>query len=263
MSILDLTPTVADARLPYGAESSQFGELRLPTRGDGPFPVVVNIHGGFWRARYDLSHASPLCADLAARGFATWNLEYRRIGEAGGGWPGTFEDVANGVAHAADLARHYPLDLDRVVLMGHSAGGQLALWVAKERLGFTPRGVVALAPVADLRRAWELKLSDTVVADLLGGAPDERPAQYDIASPIERLPLGVPVRIVHGAADDIVPIELSERYVAAARAAGDRATLHALPDSDHFAPIDPRSDAWRAVVVAVKSLLAKAPGVKG
>src|SRR5262245_60200302 len=139
----------------------QFGELRLPG-GDGPHPVVIAIHGGFWKAAYGLDHIGPVCEALAGAGVATWNLEYRRIGNPGGGWPGTLEDVALGAGHLREIAGEHRLDLKRVVVVGHSAGGHLALWLAgRGRSRDMPlRGVVSLAGVADLRLAWELRLSN-------------------------------------------------------------------------------------------------------
>jgi len=127
--ILSLAPPPADERVPYGSETHQFGDLRLP-KGNGPHPVVMNIHGGFWRNEYDLTHASHLCAALTAKGVATWNLEYRRVGDEGGGWPGTFSDITNGYRFIAQLPKRYYLDAEKVVVMGHSAGGQLALCLA-------------------------------------------------------------------------------------------------------------------------------------
>src|SRR5258706_14697474 len=125
-SILDPPPPPADARVPYGGDPNQFGDVRVP-KSAGPHPAVVNIHGGFWRARYDLGHAGHLCAALAKAGIASWNLEYRRVGNAGGGWPGSFEDVTQGFLFLREIAARFALDLKRVVVIGHSAGGQLAL----------------------------------------------------------------------------------------------------------------------------------------
>lgn len=256
MSVLDRTPPPADHRLPYGPGPFHFGDLRLPA-GQGRFPLLINIHGGFWRARYDLEHAGHLCAALAAAGIATWNIEYRRIGHEGGGWPGTLEDVRAAVSHAAALAGQFPLDLARVAVMGHSAGGHLACWVSGERLPFPLRAAISLAGVLDLQRAWELGLSERVVDTFLGGSHARFPARYRAASPIERLPTGVPQRLIHGVEDDIVPLEISERYLAAATRAGDAATLRALPATGHFEPIDPASGAWGVVAGVVGEVLAE------
>ncbi len=263
--ILELEPPAADARLPYGPDPNQFGDLRRPG-GAGPHPVLVVMHGGFWRARYSLDHIGHLCADLTARGIATWSLEYRRLGNLGGGWPGTFQDVAAGVDALQLMAESWDLDLGRVASIGHSAGGHLALWLAaRHRIpnaesAFTPastplRGAVSLAGVVDLRRAWELGLSDGVVEEFLGGAPARHSDRYRAASPIELLPLGVPQALVHGTADANVPFEISERYHARAIEAGDDVRLLTLPGSDHFAVIDPRVQPWPSIVDAVLPLL--------
>lgn len=264
-------PPPADERIAYGELPSQFGDLRLPRlAGDGSYPVVVYLHGGFWRAAYSLDLGARSCAELTAtHGFATWNLEYRRLGEDGGGWPGTFQDVARGADHLRHLAQQYPLDLERVVFIGHSAGGHLALWLAaRSRIPegdplavgspLQPRGAVSLAGVVDLRRGWELNLSNGVVGDLLGGSPDEVPDRYAAASPVELLPTGLPQVLIHGTADDRVPYELSRAYLEAAIACGDDAELITLPDADHFEVIDPESHAWPHVLGAVQRLVGQA-----
>jgi acetyl esterase/lipase len=217
------------------------------------------VHGGYYRARYDLTYMGHLAAALTRNGVATWTIEYRRLGESGGGWPGTFRDVSD----ALDFVRHLDnVDATRVMTLGHSAGGQLALWLANrppELSGPHPlrvTGVVALAPVADLARASQLGLSDAVVDQLMGGAPAHKPDRYALASPIQRVPLGSPQIVIHGTADTHVPVELSERYVAAARAAGDPAELVALAGVDHFDPIDPRREAFAVTRDAVLRLLA-------
>ena len=251
--ILSLAAPPADERVHYGSDAQQFGELRLP-KGTGPHPVVMNIHGGFWRNEYDLAHAGHLCAALTANGVATWNLEYRRIGNPDGGWPGTLDDVRTGAARLEKIAAERSLDLKRVVATGHSAGGHLVLWLAKQN-AIALRGLVALAPVADLRRAWELKLSNTVVGDLLGGSPQDFPDRYRSTSPIELVPLGVAQRVLHGANDDIVPLEISRGYVAAAKKSGDDSKLIEVADAGHFELIDPRSSAWPVVKEVVLELV--------
>ena len=209
------------------------------------------IHGGFWRSRYGRKLMRPVARDLAQRGWAAWNIEYRRLGRlSGGGWPCTFEDVAAAVDLLAELPS---LDLKRVVAIGHSAGGHLATWVAtRPSLDAEPRvrvtGVVSQAGVVDLAHAWELRLSQGVVGQFLGGTPDELPDRYAMASPVELLPAGVPVLLVHGGRDEIVPPVISERYLAAARAAGDECALVLLPEEDHFGHIDPANPLWKAVL---------------
>jgi acetyl esterase/lipase len=251
MDILQLSPPPADARLPYGSDALQFGDLRLP-KTEGRHPLVIVIHGGFWRAAYGLDHIGHLCAALTAAGLATWNLEYRRIGNNGGGWPGTFEDVLRGADYVTALAAKYPVDAQKTIAVGHSAGGHLALLLAaRQRVC----DVVSLAGVADLRCAWELGLSNNVVMSFLGGSPEEVPDRYRQASPLKLLPLGVPQRLVHGAKDDVVPLEISEDYVKAANAAGDDARLVVLPEAGHFELIDPRSAEWPHIQQTILSLL--------
>lgn len=263
--ILGLPEPPADHRVAYGPLPQQFGDLRLPT-GSGPHPVAIVIHGGFWRARYDLGHAGHVCAALAAMGVATWNVEYRRLGQPGGGWPGTLRDVAAAADHLGELGRMYPLDLGRVVAVGHSAGGQLALWLAgqtRPHAESTPRdgiprplrGVAALAAVCDLRQAWNLRLSGGVVSELLGGTPEQVPERYADASPTALLPLGVSQILLHGTADATVPFTLSEDYKRAAAAAGDDAQLVPLAGAGHFELIDPRSREWPRVSEAIRTLL--------
>jgi acetyl esterase/lipase len=260
--VLERPPPAAHARIAYGTLPLQFGDLRLPERhtGDGQFAIVTVIHGGFWRNRYDLSHIGHLCDALTRTGLATWNFEYRRIGDDGGGWPGTFSDVAAGAAYVRQLAQRFPLDPSKVVVVGHSAGGQLACWLVSARQ--SPRegevslvGAVSLAGVLDLKLAWELGLSQHVVGDLLGGSPDEVPERYAAASPIELLPGTAPRVLVHGDADANVPIELSRRYAEKARALDDEVRLVELGGVAHFEPIDPRSGAWPVVREAVHGLL--------
>lgn len=247
--------------LSYGREPQQFGHLRLPDAeeaGPGPYPLVIVIHGGYWRARYDLGYFGAACGALGRLGLATWNIEYRRMGDPGGGWPGTLEDVATAADFARSLAQAYPLDLGRVVTLGHSAGGHLALWLAaRPRLPEHSQfwrpdplplaGVVSLAGVTDLRRAWELGLSDNAAGLLIGGSPDDFPFRYDEASPYEALPLRVRQVLLHGDADANVPIELSARYAERARALGDNVMFVTLPGAEHFEPVNPETGEWRDV----------------
>jgi len=256
-----------DARVHYGPDPLQFGDLRLPA-GPGPRPVVVTIHGGFWRAAHDLTYLNGLCAALTAAGAATWNIEYRRIGQPGGGWPGTFHDAARAVDHLRALAPEHNLDLGRVVTLGHSAGGHLALWLAaRGRIPAgdavaTPdgaplplKGAVSLAGVCDLRQGWDLGLGDGAVEALMGGPPAAYPERYATASPAALLPLGVPQTLIHGTDDDRVPVVVSQDYYAHATASGDDASLITLPATGHFEFTVEGSEAWRAIFRTAAPLL--------
>lgn len=259
--ILERPVPVKGERIAYGTDSQQFGELRLPA-GEGPHPVAIALHGGYWRARYDLSYFGHVCAALTAHGIATWNVEYRRLGNPGGGWPNTLLDVARAADFLRELAPKHDLDLQRVLSIGHSAGGHLALWLAgRHRIApesdlsmhdpLPLRAAVSLAGVLDLQRAEELRLSENVTRQLLGGTPAQVPERYAAASPIELLPLGVPQVLVHGAEDTSVPLEISQRFERAAVAVGDQASLLLLPGAGHFELVDPQSEEWPTVLDAV------------
>lgn len=251
--ILTLPAPRYDHKIAYGDDPFQFGYLRLP-KPAGPYPVAIVIHGGFWRAAFDLEYSGHMCAALTRAGLATWSLEYRRIGNPGGGWPGTCEDILRGASHLRTLADQFLLNASRVIAIGHSAGGHLALWLAaqkKPRL----RGAVSLAGVADLRRAWELKLSNTAVGEFMGGGPQDLASAYKRASPIECLPLGTPSRLLHGDHDEDVPFEISQHFAEAAVKAGDDSKLIPLPGADHFAVIDPRTPEWNIVEHTVLGLI--------
>jgi acetyl esterase/lipase len=240
-------------RYGYGPDPSQYAQLYLPA--EPRRAVVVIIHGGYWRARYTAELGEPAARDLAAHGWACWNLEYRRAGN-GGGWPGTFEDVAAGIDVLAGAAVEHGLALDAVVGLGHSAGAQLAAWAAGR--GMMPPGspgadpavplsaVLSQAGVLALRRAWELGLSEQAVGNFLGCGPEDEPRRFVLADPMCRLPLPVPVYAFHSRQDEAVPFELSERYVAAAREAGGRAELVPVPGG-HMDLIDPASPAFESV----------------
>lgn len=244
----------------YGDDASQFGDLYAPT-GTRRAGTVVLIHGGYWKSSYGLDLMSPLALDLAARGWITWNLEYRRVGN-GGGWPYTLADVAAGIdaLAASDLGA----DTSQLAVIGHSAGGQLAAWAAgRHRLpssapGESPKvavtSVISLAGVLDLKTAFQQNLGGGAVAQLLGGTPTSQPTRFAESDPLELLPLGVPVRCIHGRSDDIVPMNQSQKYVDAAKAAGDDAQLTRV-SGDHFTVIDPASAAWKTTVSQLDALM--------
>lgn len=249
----------------YGPDAGQEGDLHLPARSYAP--VLCLLHGGFWRMPHGRDQMTAVADDLAHRGYAVWNLGYRRLGAAGGGWPGTLDDVADGIAHLGELPNGRGLlDLRDVVLVGHSAGGQLALWAARhltaghldpERFAAARRppcasriritGVVAQAAVSDLVRAYELGLGHGAAAELLDGTPESKPERYRAASPMMMLPLGVPQLVLHGTADAAVPIQLARDYAAAARNAGDVVKLVELDGAGHMEYLDPASAAHAAL----------------
>jgi pimeloyl-ACP methyl ester carboxylesterase len=240
--LTDPPPAAADARIAYGPEPLQFGDLRVP-RGDGRCPLAVVLHGGYWQATYNLIHTGPMSIALTEAGVATWNLEYRSLGVPGGEWPAPSEDLKLALAALDTL----PFEHDgSTVLVGHSAGGQLALWAAKH----AGLPVVALAPVSDVRET---------VARLGPGSAADRfmaPEHFADGSPLELLPLGVPQIVIHGTTDDSVPYEMSERYV---EAAGDEAELVTLDGAGHFEPIDPVVPVFGETVGAVLRLLREPP----
>lgn len=253
-----------DFTVAYGDDPEQIVDVRLPAPGGPPRPLVVFVHGGFWMAEYDRTHAAPLATDLAARGYPVASVEYRRIGQPGGGYPGTLDDVAAAVASLPELIAvaltedryeaYEAFDTDRPILAGHSAGGHLALWTAGRGGASITRGVLALAPVVDLVRAYELRLGDGAVRELLGGAPAQVPDAYADADPTSLLPIGVPVAVVHGHLDQQVPYQIGADFAAAARAAGDDVRLVELPRCEHFELIDPLAPAWPAVLDAIDRL---------
>jgi len=239
----------------YGPLPDQEGDLYLPTRPHAP--VICLLHGGFWRMPHGRDQMTAIAQDLVSRGFAVWNLEYRRLGVAGSGWPGTFDDVIAGIERLARFVSDgMDLDLERVVVSGHSAGGHLALWASARQHRETGNGaarsvriraVAGQAPVADLVRAYELAVGGSAVRELLGGSPEQCPGRYQAASPQALLPLEVPQLIIHGAADDVVPIEMARRYTETSRAAGDEVELLELPDTGHMEFLDPASAAHAAL----------------
>jgi len=254
----------ADVVVHYGAAPSQVAELFLP-KGKAPYPVVVLLHGGCFLKEYEgFAQTSSLAADLAGRGYAVWNVEYRKLGEAGAGYPGAFQDVATAVDRLRTEAPKYGLDLKRVVAVGHSAGGHLALWAASRgRLPATsvlrtadplPIGaVVSLAGIGDLKgqgKAWALPCGDDTIERLidLKGRKDA----YADTSPAELLPSGVKVVMVHGAYDSVMPPYTGLAYATRARKAGDKAEVVVIPDAGHFDLVMPTTPAWKAIVGIVE-----------
>jgi acetyl esterase/lipase len=249
--ILTDNPPPADAQLRYGSGDYHFGDLRLP-KGSGPFPAAMFIHGGFWRARYDLSHAGFFCARLTKMGFATWNVEYRRVGNPGGGWPGSFEDVSAAYQFVRQLAGKYPIDPKRIIVLGHSAGGQLALALAAHHNSMS--AAVSLAGVIDLRRAWELHLSNDAVAEFLGGPPERVPEHYREASPAE-LEIRCKQLLIHGTEDDIIPVAMSRSYVTQKLQKRESVRLLEIPKAGHFELLDPESKSWPEMEKALAKLV--------
>jgi acetyl esterase/lipase len=241
--ILNLPPPKADARVAYGSDENQFVDLRLPKR-KGPHALTIAIHGGYWRAKYDLGYIGHLCVALTAKGIATANLEYRRVGNAGGGWPATFSDIRAGYQFLVQNARKYDFDMRRVVVMGHSAGGQLGLCLAAHEAGV--KAAISLAGVVDLQRAYQLRLSNDAVVEFLGGTPAEVADHYREADPM-KLSIAARQWLVHGAADDVVPPAFSRDYVSAKRKMKEDARLVEIAVARHFEIVDPRSAAWKDV----------------
>jgi acetyl esterase/lipase len=263
--IISLPVPATDATIPYGPDSLQYGELRLP-EGKGPFPVVVLVHGGCWLAEYDLQYMSHLAEVLRNEGYATWNIEFRRVGDVGGGWPGTFLDVAKGTDYVRELAKRYPVNPKEVVVMGHSAGGHLALWLASRRQQdkhsplYMPKplklkGVVSLAGITDLAAYGAAEGScNEAVPQLMGGSAAEVSERYAVASPIQLLPLKTPTRIVQGKLDPIVPVKQAEDFTAKAKSTGDDTQLILLDNAGHFDLVSPTSPVFPQIIQTVKSL---------
>jgi acetyl esterase/lipase len=250
----------------YGRLPAQFGELRLP-EGDGPFPLAVLIHGGCWRSEYGLDYVAPIAADLNEHGVATWAIEYRRLGEAGGGWPGTFDDVIEALEEVESLAASYPIDRERMVLAGHSAGGHLALWVAsRERLpagerwygALSPgvRGVVAMAPITDLAEyAAGFGDCNASVPPLLGEDSATYAGRLAVASPDRLIPPSVPVHLFQGRVDPIVPSSQATVYVDTVARAGGVAEASLIDDAGHFEFVAPFAEAWRRARASMLEML--------
>jgi acetyl esterase/lipase len=271
MTPQDLTSVPAqapDRRVTYGADVNQFAELRVPS-GVGPHPLVVLVHGGCFKTYASLADLAPVGDVLKARGIATLNVEYRRVDQAGGGWPNTYLDVGHAVDSVPSLAKEHRLDLSRVVIVGHSAGGHLAMWAAaRSRVprgsalymsnAFAVRGVVDLAGPLDLTaniEGYEALCRDRVITQLMGGPPSAVPDRYAAASPMKLLPLGVPQVVVLGEYEEFVPLQFARAYAQAGERAGDRVRLMLIPGVGHFEIASPRAAIWPRIESAIRSLL--------
>ena len=241
----------------YGDERDQVAELRLP-EGPGPHPVVVLIHGGAWKALWRKDLMAPMAVEFARRGFATWNVEFRRLG-GGGGWPTTFDDLSRAIGALRELGEKVPVDCARVVFVGHSSGGQLALWAAAPgRTPLRPVGVVSLAGISDLVEGARRRMfgGDNTAAEVLGGSPEEVPERYASASPRALLPLGVPQTLVQGLEDHLQDLVDQNRvHARAAEAAGDPVRLVEIEGATHMDLIEPTSLAWPVVAAEVERAL--------
>jgi len=258
-ALVDFPQPEADHVIAYGDDPLQFGELRLPD-GKGPFPVMVFMHGGCWMSEYDIAHSRKLTDAFARAGIAVWSLEYRRIGDPGGAWPGTFDDVEAGFAYLSGLAGRFPLDPDRVILAGHSAGGHLALWIAQrieEQQSadvVIPRGVLGLAPAPDLEYLYKQGSCDDAAGKLMGGSPEEYPERYAYGSVANRIPQSTPQIAVIGKYDETWrPVGV--RYAMAASEQGAPIRVVDAPEAGHFELIDPDSTTWPLVLAAARELL--------
>ena len=273
------TPGSAPERIKYGTADTSFGELVVPRDGAGPFPVAVLLHGGCWLStRGNVQQMRPIATMLADHGIASWNVEYRRVGHAGGGWPGTFRDVSDATDFVLDLAATHPLDVKRVVVIGHSSGGYFAAWLAGRHhlpggnplVGPSPlkptgsgaaRRVSRSAVIDSKGTDGRLFCDEPILSRLIGGAPESVPDHFRLASPLGLLPFGIPQEYVVSSQRYPVtphrPLAAGRTtlampdYPALAREAGDRVTVQIVPDADHFDFLQPAKPAWAAVEAAV------------
>jgi acetyl esterase/lipase len=270
MDILSRQIPTADHRIAYGPDLSQFGDLWLPEiRGASLLPVMIFFHGGWWKSAYDLGYAGHLCQALKKEGIASWSVEYRRVGETGGSWPTTFQDAATGFDYISTLAKKFPLDLSKVIVAGHSAGGHLAFWVAgrhhidphseiyEPRPQVPLRGALSLAGAVDLRLTIDLSGFFTFAHDrqevyaLMGGGPTDVPNRYRGGNPGDLLPFNVPQVLIQGTEDDQIPPDLPSRWAQTSHRLGDTVTVEMLPGASHFDVVDPESLAWSTVRNAI------------
>ena len=262
--VTGLPVTEPDETVFYGDSAQQFAELRLPECE--PEASIILIHGGCWQNAYDLGYVRPMADALKASGYLVWSIEYRRIGDEGACWPGTFEDVGRAVDQFRAIMKKRNLTNTKKIFMGHSAGGNLALWAAA-RANFSnehplaiaeplkAEAVIGLAAITDLRRYAAGKSEcEQAVVELLG-LPAEHDQQYAATSPVELLPSGVPTILLQGSEDTIVRREQAQRFHDAANACGDLCSIEYIPGAGHFDLVHPGTLAWRIVLASVSSSL--------
>lgn len=259
------SPSATALRIPYGPDENQFADLRLPET-KGPFPVAIIVHGGCYLAKYDLSYMNQLAEAVTRLGFATWNLEYRRVGNPGGGWPGTFLDVADGSDHLREIAEDYLLDLSKVIVVGHSSGGQLGIWLSGRNKikpdsdiyrpdPLVVQTSVALAPVADIGRRYKQGNCDNSANKLMGGSPKAQTDRYRQVSPIEMLPIDTRQIVVLGEQDTQERKEETKEYIDRGKEVGNEIDFEWLKNSDHFTLINDGEAAGQEVIKIIQSLL--------
>lgn len=262
--IAQLSSPPPDQRIAYGSDPLQFGHLRLPS-GPGPYPIVVFVHGGCWLSQFDIAHVGPLEQAIADSGYAVWSLEYRRVGDVGGGWPNTFLDVARGVDHLRVLAPEHELDLARVIASGHSAGGHFALWAsARDSLPeeselymedpLEIHGVLALAPAPDLEGVHASGACDNVIDRLMAGGPDEYPLRYQHGSPMHLTPVSIPQVLIVGQHDQSWGPAGRAYHRRVVSKGAERVSLVEATESGHFEVIVPSTSSWPLVVESLRTL---------
>jgi acetyl esterase/lipase len=265
---LALSGPAPTAKFAYGTAPSQFAELFLPP-GQGPFPVAVLVHGGCWTKEFGgITQLRSVAGALAARGIASWNVEYRRVDETGGGYPGTYQDMNAAMATLAQTAKNYPLDLEHLVAVGHSAGGQLVQWLgARPRIPASSplyradtvpvRQVISLGGLADLRREKDVIKSscERDIVDLTGVASKARPDVFSDTNAGDLMPNGSRTVLITGELDTISPPRVAHDFAARARAAGDRAEVVILPGASHYDEVAPTSPSWPRVLEQIEKAL--------